>query len=98
MVTKFIWSDVAKEDLKEIYQNLLEYTKSEQNSRNVINDILLKVEEVKYSNQYQVDEILGEPFRRIIVRDFKIIYKVDKKEVIRIISIISTFKNYSIKQ
>lgn len=93
MVTKIIWSNEAKSELKEIYNNLLDYTKSKRNSLNVIDDIVTTVEETKYPEQYQVDEIMGEPYRRIVVRNFKITYRIMNDNTIRIIGITFTYKN-----
>lgn len=45
--------------------------------------------------QYQVDEFLGVPFRRIIVRHYKIIYKVQSKTEIRILKIFNTRQHHN---
>ena len=47
--------------------------KSKKSAKIIKNDILKEVSEIVFINQYQRDEI--EPsFRRIIVRDYKILY------------------------
>jgi plasmid stabilization system protein ParE len=59
----------------------------------VINDILSETKNIKFAQQYQVDEILGEPYRRIVVRNYKIIYKVHSDIEIRILQIFDTRQN-----
>lgn len=45
--------------------------KSIQGAKNVIRDIVSQSKNIYFVEQYQVDEILGEPYRRMIVRDYK---------------------------
>lgn len=59
----------------------------------MINDILSETKNIKFAQQYQVDEILGEPYRRIVVRNYKIIYKVHSDIEIRILQIFDTRQN-----
>ena len=59
----------------------------------MINDILSETKNIKFAQQYQVDEILGEPYRRIVVRNYKIIYKVHSEVEIRILQIFDTRQN-----
>jgi hypothetical protein len=66
-----VWSNQAKVDLKFIYNRILEKTKSAQNARNVINDIIQKSKDIQFINQYQSDEFLKEPYRRMVVRHYK---------------------------
>jgi len=40
-----------------------------------------------------VDEYLGEPFRRMVVRHYKIIYKFQSPEEIRILKIFDTHQS-----
>lgn len=83
---KIFWSKQAKESLKSIYDYYKE--KSLQGAKNVKNDLLQSPKTIYFSNQYQVDEI-NTKFKRIVVRDFKVLYKV-KINKIEIIDIIST--------
>ncbi|MEM6718750.1 MAG: hypothetical protein AAF611_05535 [Bacteroidota bacterium] len=69
-----LWSDQAKADLKFIYERILHKTKSLTNSKNVRRDIITASKQIKFIEQYQIDEFLGEPYRRMIVRHFKIVY------------------------
>lgn len=88
---RIIWDNNAKADLKLIYDFIK--LKSPQGAKNVIKDIVVASKDIKFTNQYQVDEILGEPFRRIVVRNYKIIYKVQSDSEIRILQIFDTRQN-----
>ena len=90
---QILWDNQAKEDLKLIFDFIK--IKSLQGAKNVINDIVKQSKSIHYTEQYQVDEILGEPYRRMIVRDFKIIYKVQSETEIRILQIFGTSQNPS---
>lgn len=88
---RIIWDNNAKTDLKLIYDFIK--LKSPQGAKNVIKDIVLASKSIKFTQQYQVDEILGEPFRRFVVRNYKIIYKVHSEYEIRILQIFDTRQN-----
>ena len=90
-VEKVKWDNQAKADLKLIF----EYIKldSLQNAKKVINEIISHSKSIKFVEQYQVDEILGEPYRRMIVRDYKIIYKIHSETEIRILQIFDSRQN-----
>lgn len=82
------WSNNAKSTLKEIYQYYKEL--SPQGAKNVRKDLLEAPKTIHFSKQYQVDEI-NPLYRRIIVRDFKLLYTEDQKnKIIHVIDIIST--------
>jgi len=85
---RILWDTKAKADLKLIYDFIK--LKSPKGAKNVIGDILSETKNIKFAQQYQVDEILGEPFRRIVVRNYKIIYKVHSEFEIRILQIFDT--------
>lgn len=85
---RIVWDTHAKADLKLIHDFIK--LKSPQGAKNVINDIVSETKNIKFTQQYQVDEILGEPFRRIVVRNYKIIYKVHSELEIRILQIFDT--------
>jgi plasmid stabilization system protein ParE len=80
-----VWTLQAKESLKTIYNYYKE--KSPQGARNVKNELLQSPKTIAFSKQYQVDEI-NPKYRRIVVRDFKVLYKesVKKIEIIDIVS------------
>lgn len=92
-VRKVVWTDTAKDQLKTIYNYYKE--KSLQGAINIKNDILSSTKSIHFVDQYQKDEIEPE-YRRIIVRDYKILYLADK-EVVYIIRLFST-KRDTVKQ
>jgi plasmid stabilization system protein ParE len=69
--------------------------KSAQGAKNVIRDIVVQSKNIHFVEQYQGDEFLGEPYRRMIVRDYKIIYKIHSEREIRILQIFDTRQNQS---
>jgi len=92
---RVIWSNEAKADLKYIHDRILRKTKSETNAKNVKNDILNASKNIEFTEQYQVDEFLGEPFRRIIVRHFRLVYFVESKTSIIILEVFDSYRNPS---
>ena len=91
LVQKIKWDIEAKADLKLIF----EYIKldSLQSAKKVIQEIVLHSKSIKFVEQYQVDEFLGEPFRRMIISHYKIIYKIQSETEIRILQIFDTRQN-----
>ncbi len=85
------WDNEAKADLKLIFEFIK--IKSIQGAKNVVKDIVIQSKNIHYPEQYQVDEILGEPYRRMVVRDYKIIYKVHSDTEIRILQIFDSRQN-----
>lgn len=83
---KIIWSEQARESLKQIHDFYKE--KSIQGARNVKNDLLKAPKTINYSKQYQLDDI-NPKYRRIVVRDFKVLY-FEVKGDIHVIDIIAT--------
>lgn len=90
---RVLWSKQAKADLKDIYKWVKEKTESTQLATNVRTDIINSSKQIVFTDQYQVEELLGEPFRRIVVRHYKIIYKAENKSQIRILKIFDTHKH-----
>ena len=90
-VEKVKWDNQAKADLKLIF----EYIKldSLQNAKKVINEIVSHSKSIKFVEQYQVDEFLGEPYRRMIISHYKIVYKIHSETEIRILQIFDTRQN-----
>ena len=88
-----LWDNQAKSDLKIIHDFIA--LKSKQGAKNVIRDIVIQSKQIYFVDQYQVDEIIGEPFRRMIVRNYKIIYKIQSESEIRILNIFDTRQNSS---
>ncbi|WP_427875779.1 type II toxin-antitoxin system RelE/ParE family toxin [Flavobacterium sp. MMS24-S5] len=67
--------------------------KSVQGANNIKNEILNATKNIRFSEQYQNDEIEPE-CRRIIVSDYKILYLVED-EVIYISKIFSTKRDFT---
>ena len=85
---RILWDNQAKADLKLIFDFL--QLKSPKGAKNVIRDIVTQSKNIHFTEQYQVDEFLGEPYRRMIVRNYKIIYKIHSETEIRILQIFDT--------
>lgn len=85
---RILWDNQAKADLKLIFDFI--QLKSPQGAKNVIRDIVTQSKNIHFTEQYQVDEFLGEPYRRMIVRNYKIIYKIHSETEIRILQIFDT--------
>jgi len=81
-----VWTKQARESLKSIYDYYKD--KSPKGAKNVKNELLRSPKTIGFSRQYQVDEI-NPKYRRIVIRDFKVLYK-EKKGRIEIIDIISS--------
>ncbi|KAF2518023.1 type II toxin-antitoxin system RelE/ParE family toxin [Flavobacterium foetidum] len=62
---KVIWTNSAKNELKTIYNYYKE--KSVQGANNIKNEILDATKKIRFSEQYQKDEIELE-YRRIIIK------------------------------
>ena len=88
---QILWDNQAKADLKLIFEFIK--LKSPQGAKNVIRDIIIQSKCIHFAEQYQVDEFLGEPYRRMVVRNYKIIYKVQSETEIRILQIFDTRQN-----
>lgn len=88
-VKKIIWTNIAKIQLKRIFTYYKE--KSVQGANKVKADVFESTNSIRFTEQYQKDEIEPE-FRKIIVRDYKILYKIED-DVVFIIKIFSTKLN-----
>lgn len=83
---KIIWTKQARTAVKNIYNFYKE--KSLPGAKNVKSDLLQSPKAIRYSKQYQLDDI-NPNYRRIVVRDYKILYK-EKENIIQIMDVIST--------
>lgn len=88
---QILWDNQAKADLKLIFEYIK--LKSPQGAKNVVRDIITQSKSIHFTEQYQVDEFLGEPYRRMVVRNYKIIYKIQSETEIRILQIFDTRQN-----
>lgn len=88
---KVSWSDAAKADLKDIYDFIK--VKSLQGAKNVVSDIREASKSLHFSEQTQVEEYL--PIcRRIIVRNYKILYTIDEaNKCLNVVRIFDTRQN-----
>ncbi|WP_010182065.1 type II toxin-antitoxin system RelE/ParE family toxin [Aquimarina agarilytica] len=87
------WSDDSVEDLNFIFERVKKKTVSKELAKNVIDDIYETGISISFVEQYQVDEILGKPYRRMVVRHFKLIYRAMTEKHIRIIQVFDTYQN-----
>jgi plasmid stabilization system protein ParE len=85
---KIIWSDQARRSLKEIHARIKPY--SEQGAKNVKHELLSAPKKIIFAKQYQVDDI-NPRYRRIVVRDYKILYR-ERDGVVQVIDIICTLQ------
>jgi len=83
--SKIIWTLQAKMAVKNIYNFYKD--KSLQGAKNVKTDLLQSPKSIRFSKQYRLDEV-NPNYRRIIVRDYKILYK-EKGSTIQIIDVLS---------
>ena len=85
-VTKVVWTRQARESLTSI----LDYRyKDIPSARNIVKkDIINASKQIVYAEQYQKDEIYPQ-YMRIIVRDYKVLYK-EQKGIIFILNVICT--------
>jgi plasmid stabilization system protein ParE len=84
-----IWTNQAVTSLNEIYSFYLD--KSEKGARNVLNDLIKAPEAIKFPEQYQRDEF-NISYRRIIVRTFKILYRVEDSRIV-MMDVVGTSEN-----
>lgn len=89
---RVLWSKQAKSDLKDIYKWIKKTTKSVKDATTTRTDIINASKQIVFIDQYQVEELLGEPFRRMVVRHYKIIYKAESGSQIRILKVFDTHK------
>lgn len=91
MSYKILWSDSAKQDLKNIYNFVKK--KFLNGAKNVIFDIKKAPSQIKFPQQTQIEEYFPK-CRRIIVRNYKLLYQVDDiKYTLSVIRIFDTLQN-----
>jgi plasmid stabilization system protein ParE len=79
-VEKISWTPKSKESLSIIWE--FYSSKSERAPEKIIGDIIDTVENIHYDLQYQQEIPLGIAYRRAISLHFKIIYRVEGKQII----------------
>lgn len=80
-----VWTAKAETDLKAIYYNLKEKNSTDISDR-IRDEIFAAPNHIVFPEQFQFDEYRTN-FRRIIVRNFKILYET-KHNIITVISVI----------
>ncbi|WP_418264381.1 type II toxin-antitoxin system RelE/ParE family toxin [Flavobacterium faecale] len=91
---KIRWDIKAKEDLKIIHDFIA--IKSQQSAKKLVSEIIQLTKNIHFNRQYPIDEILGEPYRKITVKNYKIVYKIQSKTEIRILQIFDNRQNPNI--
>ena len=81
-VKRIVWVRQAREALSEILD--YRYTSIPSAYKIVRKEIISASKSIVFSEQYQQDEIFSE-YRRIIIRDYKILYR-EKEEVVYILN------------
>ncbi len=74
---KIIWTEIAKNDLKDIYE--FYKVKSLIAAKKIIKEIAIAPKSVYFPEQNQV-ESLEKGYRRIIIRNYKMFYRINEKE------------------
>lgn len=91
IIYKIIWTDGAKEDLRDIFSFIKK--KSLQGAKNVVSDIRNAPKSVRFPQQNE-DERYNNNYKRLIRRSYKILYRTDeeKKELV-IFAVFDTRQN-----
>ena len=74
-----VWTFEAENDLDDIYEFYLQV--SDEIALKIISEIILETDKIVFLEEFQVDEI-NSKYRRIIVRHFKILYRVVSNEIV----------------
>lgn len=85
-VVKVVWTRQAREALTEILD--YRYKKKSTARKIVRKDIITSSKEIVFTKQYQVDDIYPK-YRRIIVRDYKLLYK-EENNIVFIMNVVCT--------
>ena len=93
MILTVNWSLKAEKDLEKIFEYIREKTLSDNLALNVVNDIFDAAINIHFINQFQIDEFLGEPYRRIIIRNYKVVYVAKNINEVKILRIFNTYQN-----
>jgi plasmid stabilization system protein ParE len=89
---KVFWTDEAKFDLKNIYD--FYKVKSLKTAKNIIDDIRKSTHSIHFSMQSQT-EPYNSKYRRIIVRHYKVLYRVMENELY-VFGVVDTRQNPSL--
>jgi plasmid stabilization system protein ParE len=83
------WTKTAKAQLKAIFENYK--VRSLQSAKTIKDEMLQVVKEIRFTEQYQRDEIESE-FRKIIVRHYKLLY-IEENGIVYVARIFDTRQN-----
>ena len=88
---KIIWTNEAKNDLKDIFDFIKK--QSVQSAKNVISDIRNAPKSVRFLHQNEV-EYYNEKYQKIIIRNYKILYRINEfKNELIIAAVFHTSQN-----
>ncbi len=73
-----LWTNEALNDLDLIYEFYIKI--SAKVAKEIIAEIILKTGELRFAEQYQMDD-LNPKYRRIIVKHYKVLYKLIKNTI-----------------
>ncbi len=85
-VIRVEWTDTAKAALKSIFE--FHTLNSEQSAEKIVNDIIDTADSIVFAHQYQIDD-LNPNYRRMIARQYKILYK-ENHNIVSIMNVVSS--------
>jgi plasmid stabilization system protein ParE len=85
------WDLIAKQDLQNIFDFLK--VKAVIAAKKVVSKIVTQTKRIRFIKQHQVDEFVGEPYRRIFSGNYRIVYKIQSETEIRILRVFDTRSN-----
>ena len=86
-MVKVIWTKGSRVSLRKIWKFYSEI--DPKIADRIIEEILETAESIKFDKQYQVDELLKGEFRRVIIRHYKIIYRI-QKDTLQVLRVFDT--------
>ena len=78
---KIIWSSTAKAELQKIHDHFKFEKKTPEVAKSIVRDILKATREITFPSQYQIEEN-NPKYRRIVIRNYKIIYKEENNNIL----------------
>ncbi len=78
---KIIWSSTAKAELQKIHDYFKFEKKTPEGAKSIVRDILKATREITFPSQYQIEEN-NPKYRRIVIRNYKIIYKEENNNIL----------------
>lgn len=87
---QIIWSKDAEKDLKKVYQFCAKQDIIY--AHKIIVELIQSPEKILFIHQFQEDEYLGNAYRRLFIKNWRIVYKV-KDHKITILRVFDTRQN-----